>query len=121
MFLIDLSGKTPIYIQIQDQIQKYISAGILKPGDKLPSVRKLAQDNGINPNTAARAYQELEEHGIVSNVPKKGVYIAEAKDVRKTDPVLETVLQLRKQGIRKEELLEAIDKAYGKEKEDAED
>ena len=77
MFLLNLQSKIPIYEQIQAQILRFIEAGILKPGDRLPSVRQLAQDNGINPNTAARAYAELETAGYVYNLPKKGVYVAE--------------------------------------------
>ena len=51
MFLINLQGKESIYEQIRSQIEKFINAGILKPDDKLPSVRSLALELGINPNT----------------------------------------------------------------------
>jgi DNA-binding transcriptional regulator YhcF (GntR family) len=67
MFLLNLQSKVPINIQIQEQILKFIQAGVLKPGDKLPSVRQLASENGINPNTVARAYTELEKNGYVYN------------------------------------------------------
>ena len=76
MFLLNLQSKVPIHEQIQNQILRFIDAGVLKPGDRLPSVRTLASENGINPNTVARAYSELEKNGYVYNLPKKGVYVA---------------------------------------------
>ena len=57
MFLINLQGKESIYEQIRSQIEKFIKNGILKPDDKLPSVRSLAEELGINPNTVMKAYQ----------------------------------------------------------------
>ena len=65
MFLLNLQSKVPIYEQIQSQILRFVEAGILQSGDRLPSVRQLAQDNGINPNTVAKAYAELEKRGYV--------------------------------------------------------
>ena len=57
----------PIYEQIQSQILRFIEAGVLNPGDKLPSVRQMAMDNGINPNTVAKAYAEMEKNGYVES------------------------------------------------------
>ena len=73
MFLLNLQSKEPIYEQIQKQLIRFIQAGVLNPGDKLPSVRQLAQENGINPNTVSKAYSELEKTGWVYNAPNKGV------------------------------------------------
>ena len=56
MFNINLHGKDSIYEQIRDQILRYIELGIIRPNDKLPSVRQLALDLGINPNTVMKAY-----------------------------------------------------------------
>ena len=113
MFLLNLQSKVPINIQIQEQILKFIQAGVLKPGDKLPSVRQLASENGINPNTVARSYTELEKNGYVYNLPKKGVYVAEQKERDPgLDPVIRTLRQLKEDGVSKEELLEKINEVY---------
>lgn len=119
MFLIDVHSKDPIYIQIQEQITRFIQAGVLKPGDRLPSVRSLAQDNGINPNTVARAYTELESRGIVCNVPKKGVYVAEIRHLPPAqEKVNEAVNKMKSAGISRESLLEAVKTVYGGEEHD---
>lgn len=112
MFLLNLQSKEPINDQIQEQIQCFIDAGVLKPGDKLPSVRELAKDNGINPNTVARAYRELEQRGIVNNIPKKGVYVSDT--AQPETPELEKIVtSLKEKGITKQDLLHTIDKVYG--------
>ncbi len=67
----------PIYLQIENQVKHYVAAGALKPGDALPSVRKVAADMRINPNTVARAYQNLERDGVLRSVPGGGTYVAE--------------------------------------------
>ena len=109
MFFLNLQSKVPIYLQIQEQITKFIQAGILHPGDKLPSVRQLAVDNGINPNTVAKAYTQLESSGIVYNVPKKGVYVAEAKkDASRMELLKKQLESLMEQGYTEEEVLAAI-------------
>lgn len=76
MFLIKPQSKDAIYIQIKKQIIQFIALGIFKSDDKLPSVRNLASDLGINPNTVAKAYEELEEEGIVYTLAKKGVFVS---------------------------------------------
>jgi len=67
----------PIYLQIENQVKHYIAAGALAPGDALPSVRKVAADMRINPNTVARAYQNLERDGLLRSVPGGRTYVAE--------------------------------------------
>jgi len=67
----------PIYLQIENQVKHYIAAGALEPGDALPSVRKVAADMRINPNTVARAYQNLERDGLLRSVPGGRTYVAE--------------------------------------------
>lgn len=113
MFLLNLQSKIPIYEQIQTQILRFIEAGVLKPGDKLPSVRQLAVDNGINPNTAARAYAQLEAAGYVYNLPKKGVYIAEIDTgSSRQAQILAALKPLKAAGYTKKELSEAIDQLF---------
>lgn len=119
MFLLNLQSKVPIFEQIQSQILSFIDAGILSPGERLPSVRQLAQENGINPNTVAKAYAELEKNGYVYNLPKKGVYVAEIKSKISRTAQIQTVLKpLKDSGVTRKEMLEAVEDLY-KEKNDA--
>jgi GntR family transcriptional regulator len=73
---IDARGGVPLYRQIIDQILIAISTGQLKPGDKLPTVRQLAIDIQVNPNTVSRAYRELEIHGAVTTQRGTGTFVA---------------------------------------------
>ena len=80
MFLINYQKNEPIFIQIIKQVIKFYEIGVLKEGDKLPSVRHLAAELGVNPNTVAKAYQELENLQIVETLNKKGVFIKKIND-----------------------------------------
>ena len=76
MVHLDHRDPRPIYSQIMEGIRAQIRAGVLVPGDKLPSVRELAGQLAINPNTIQRAYRELESQGWVVSVPGKGSFVA---------------------------------------------
>lgn len=73
------SSGAPLYRQIVDQVKNAVASGAARAGDALPSVRKLAADLRINPNTIARAYQELEREGLTRSVPGGGTYISDTK------------------------------------------
>ena len=75
MIHLDYRDARPIYTQICDGIRDQIRAGILHQGDKLPSVRELATQLTINPNTIQRSYRELELQGWVATVPGKGCFV----------------------------------------------
>ncbi len=75
MVLLDYRDARPIYTQIVDGFREQIRSGILQVGDKLPSVRELAQILTINPNTIQRAYRELEMSGWIATVPGKGCFV----------------------------------------------
>jgi GntR family transcriptional regulator len=77
LFHVNPSSGVPIHAQIETQVKNAIAAGGLKPEQALPSVRKLAAELGINPNTAARAYQNLERDGVIATVPGGGTYVAD--------------------------------------------
>ena len=81
MIQLKLRDTRPIYIQIIDGLKEQISTGILLPGEKLPSVRELAAQLTINPNTIQRAYRELETEGYIYTVSGKGSFAAEQSDV----------------------------------------
>lgn len=116
MFLINTQSKEPIFEQIQTQILRFIKAGVLSPGDRLPSVRQLAQENGINPNTVSKAYIELEKNSYVHNIPKKGVYVSEVNiQDQQQNQILHLLKPLKESGIQKKDLLDAIEILYQEE------
>ncbi len=73
---IDLKSGVPFYRQIIDQVKSAMSAGMLEPGDRLPTVRQLAVDLSINPNTVSRAYTELELTGLVETQLGSGTFVS---------------------------------------------
>ncbi|SEH69318.1 GntR family transcriptional regulator [Ruminococcus flavefaciens] len=76
MFSVDLTSRTPIYEQIYQKIVGLILSGVLTENEQLPSVRSLAKSTGVNPNTVAKAYQELERNGVIYSVPGRGSFIS---------------------------------------------
>jgi GntR family transcriptional regulator len=74
---IDPSSGTPIYRQIVGQVTQAVASGVLRPGEKLPSVREMAVELAVNPNTIAKAYQELERDGVIETPRGKGSFIAD--------------------------------------------
>jgi len=72
---LDFRSGLPIYMQIMDRIESQVVAGILRPGDQLPTVRALAQELRVNFNTVARAYHLLDEARIISTQQGRGTYI----------------------------------------------
>lgn len=75
MFDIDVKSRVPIYEQITENVKNLIIQGVLLPEEKLPSVRSLAQELTINPNTIQKAYRELEREGYVISRPGKGSFV----------------------------------------------
>ncbi|MCQ2514881.1 MAG: GntR family transcriptional regulator [Ruminococcus sp.] len=80
MFQIDFASRVPIYEQIVDSVIKLSSAGVLRAGDKIPPVRTLAAQLGINPNTVAKAYRILEEKGYIYSTVGRGSFVSENLD-----------------------------------------
>ncbi|MGH9650613.1 MAG: GntR family transcriptional regulator [Terriglobales bacterium] len=74
---VNTSSGVPVYLQIEAQVKQAVAAGALKQGDTLLSVRKLAAELRVNPNTVARAYQDLEREGVIRTVPGGGTYVAD--------------------------------------------
>lgn len=75
-FFINPESGVPFYKQIMQQIEKGLARGVIQPGMKLPTVREVALELKINPNTAARAYRELEAKGIIQSIQGKGTFIS---------------------------------------------
>ena len=110
MIQLNYRDPTPIYQQIKDGIRRLIATGVIQEGEKLPSVRALASQLAINPNTIQRAYNELEAEEIILSIPGKGSFAAEKTDrnaLRKAELLqqLKALLHdLRSLGVTSEEL-----------------
>ncbi len=76
MIIINQRSRTPIFEQIKEQILGLINSGELKPDDKLPSIRGLSSDLGLNVNTVKRAFQELEAEKVTYSVAGKGIFVS---------------------------------------------
>jgi GntR family transcriptional regulator len=74
---ISTSSGVPVYLQLEQQIKQSIASGLLAPGDSLPSTRRTAAELRINPNTVARAFQNLEREGVIRTVPGGGTFVAD--------------------------------------------
>ena len=119
MILLDYRDSRPIYEQVQDGLRKLMVAGVLQEGEKLPSVRALAGQLAINPNTIQRAYEALEREGYVYSIGGKGSFVAPRKEVdtgrrdelmKQLDTCVKELLFL---GVSKEELLRHLETAEG--------
>ena len=78
-FRLDLHSGVPVYRQLIDQVQAAITTGALRPGDQLPTVRRIAVDLAINPNTVARAIREMELRGILDTQQGTGTFVADRR------------------------------------------
>jgi GntR family transcriptional regulator len=119
MIIIDYKDHRPIYEQILERFQTLILKGVLEPDSKLPSVRNLAMDLSVNPNTIQRAYAGLEQLGFIYSVKGKGSFIAaNAQLIQcKKEELLDAAQRLAKEakdlGITKEQFIEKINGGFG--------
>ena len=111
MISLNYRDSRPIYEQIKDGLKKLIVTGAMSQNEKLPSVRALATQLSINPNTIQRAYNELENEGYIYSIPGKGSFASgnvNADAARKQElqtKVRELLAELRYLGVGEEELL----------------
>lgn len=103
MIQIDLQSRVSLYEQLQEQIIRLSMLGILDENQQLPSVRALAREVGVNPNTVAKAYQQLEQQGIIYTVSGRGSFVS--PDVLSLQSLRQAALQ---------EVLDAVDKALSR-------
>jgi len=80
MILLDYKDRRPIYEQVIEKFQQMILCGVLQPGESMPSVRGLAMELSLNPNTVQRAYQEVERSGYIYTVKGKGSFVCDSVD-----------------------------------------
>ena len=92
MFTIDNMSRIPVYEQIVEQTERMLLSGEMKPGDPMPSVRGLAAELGVNPNTIQKAYTELEHRGMTTSVPGRGSFLREDATVQLVAYLNETAL-----------------------------
>ena len=107
---LDYRDPRPIYLQIVEDYRQRISTGILEQGDKLPSVRELAAQLAINPNTIQRAYRELEAQGLIATVPGKGCFVCGGDDEnqRLWQEFDHASMELLHRGVSVQELMERL-------------
>lgn len=94
MFKINPSSSQPIYEQVVSQVKESILKGALREGEKLPSVRELAEMTRVNPNTISKAYKALEQERIIVTIRGRGTFVNESLDI-KTDSTALTQLKKR--------------------------
>ncbi len=114
MLHLDYRDIRPLYAQITDNVRQQISGGVLVQGDKLPSVRELAVELSINPNTIQRAYRQLEMEGWIATVPGKGCFVCGCplgdpqEEVKLLNTLEDTVKRLLSMGYTRQELVQKI-------------
>ncbi len=117
MINIDTRSREPIYLQLEKQIIKLINLGVYDINSPLPSVRSMACELGVNPNTVAKAYKELEQQQVIYTVVGKGVYVS----VNNTDRIKKlaeeqfkaVLTELKSCGLKREEVIEMVNDLWG--------
>ncbi len=118
MISIDMYSRVPVYEQIQEQIIWLINSGAYKPDDKLPSIRLLASELGLNVNTVKRAFQELEAKGIVYSAQGRGVFVNpfyDAHDKIKQEAIADLKISLNSavaKGLTRGEIDSVVDEVF---------
>lgn len=119
MIPINPKSGVPIWEQIRDQLKRQILMGVWAPGEQLPSVRSLATELGINPNTIQRAYTELEREGLTYTVVGRGCFVEEdltAIQIKKSSEALEKLevmlKELKEAGIDRDTVLAKVNELY---------
>jgi GntR family transcriptional regulator len=115
IFRLNPSSGIPLYLQLMEQVKHGVETGALREGDQLPTIRKLAEDLVMNPNTVVRAYRELEHEGVVELKHGSGAFIREssgtrARLIRKAQGVVQSAIErLIAMGLTEDELRRAFE------------
>ena len=119
----NLTNDRPIYLQLMERIQHDIISGVYKPGDKIPSVRDLALDAAVNPNTMQKALSELERNGLVYSQRTSGRFITDDEELLKnmkmqlaTEHIRQFFEQMHQLGFSDDETLQMIQETLRREK-----
>jgi GntR family transcriptional regulator len=116
------SSGVPVYLQVESQVKQAVAAGALRTGEALPSTRKLAAQLRINPNTVARAYQNLERDGVTRSVPGGGTFVADglpgllkSEKVKRLRPLAQQLaVEGRQLRLPREEILKMLEEELDK-------
>ena len=117
MFSINFGSRTPVYQQLYDDVVRLASLGILKSNTKLPPVRVLATELGINPNTVQKAYKMLESDGYIYSTVGRGSFVSEklgqnvAEKIEAKKKLKESASDAYKKGVTKEEIISIVNSA----------
>ena len=116
---VDLRSRTPIFEQIINSVRKLVILGLMEPDEPMPSVRALAAELAINPNTIQKAYAELERQGVIYSLAGRGNFVSydtsSLKDEHHTmllSAIAESVAQAASYGIGESEIIAAVKTAY---------
>lgn len=118
MLFLDYQDRRPIYEQIVEKFRMLILSGAMESSSRMPSVRQLAMELSINPNTIQRAYMELEQQGLIYPVKGKGSFVTDSSEIRRIgmeeylQELKETAEKGRKLGMKEEEMIRAIRECY---------
>ncbi|MBQ3970523.1 MAG: GntR family transcriptional regulator [Clostridia bacterium] len=118
MFTINYQSREPIYEQLYNNVIRLIGMGVLSPHEKLPTVRALASQLGINPNTVSKSYQMLEQSGYIYSMVGKGSFVADSSSVlngqqEQAKKDLVTAIKAASDvGISKDEVYAAVNEIY---------
>ena len=118
MIVLDYQDRRPLYEQVEEKFRNLILKGVLEPGSRMPSVRQLAMELSINPNTIQRAYNELEAEGYIYSVAGKGSFVsgtADADAVRRETlraDVKKLLNELRYLGVTEADAAALIEEVY---------
>ncbi|MEA2689957.1 MAG: GntR family transcriptional regulator [Candidatus Eremiobacteraeota bacterium] len=93
LFAIDPRSGVPIYLQLTDQLKRAVAVGALAPGERLPTVKALAMQLTLNPNTIAKVYRDLEREGVIETAPGRGSFVTGNGTVDKARVVASEVAQ----------------------------
>ena len=121
MIRLDYRDARPIYEQVRDGLRSLMVTGVLAAGEKLPSVRSLATELAINPNTIQRAYSQLEKTGVIYSVKGKGNFVADTQKIQEESKenfrqeFLELVRKGNHTGFEEEELIALVQRGYKEE------
>lgn len=114
---LDYQSRIPIYEQIVNNIEKYVAVGILREKSQIPSIRELANNLGINPNTVKKAYDILENRGVIMTISTKGTFISnntkmvlENKIDNEINLIKDKIRELENMEISKKEIMKRIEK-----------
>src|SRR5437879_1232641 len=109
------SSGVPVYLQLEAQVKQAVAAGALRTGEALPSTRKLAAELRINPNTVARAYQDLERDGVTRSVPGGLPGLLKSEKVKRLRPhARQLAVEGRQLRLTREETLKLLEEELDK-------